>query len=268
LSWATGLDDQNRVISHARRLRFLNPKLKIYNAAISGAAADLVDENEVLKLNKWAKKNFKKEYPDYVTLLVGPNDICGKMTEPMTSDSDFYNRVYNSIRKIVDGNPDSKVLISSIPNIGALRDVTKDAPAFNNSEMNTCLKVWKKIAFCENVELAEEHEEVYAKVETFNKILKDIAFEQNQRVAGDRVRVADSIYRYRFTADDLAVDCFHPNYMAQNMLADLTFEESWWAKQYDQVKESASTQFAKEKKEAQKRRADAARAASGAGGKR
>lgn len=266
LSWATGLDDQNRVISHARRLRYLNPRLKIYNAAVSGAESDLVDSSEVYKLNKWSRKTFKKEYPDYVTLLIGPNDVCAKMSERMTSDSDFYNRVNDAIRKIVDGNPNSKVLISAIPNIAALRDIAKDAPAFNNPGMNTCLKVWKKIAFCENVQLNDDRREEFEKVEAFNKILKDIAFEQNQRVGGDRVRLSESIYRYRFTPDDLALDCFHPNYMAQNLLADLTFEESWWAKQFDRVKDRASIQFAKEKKEAERRRADAARAATGVNG--
>jgi hypothetical protein len=244
LSWATGLDKNFRVISHAKRLQYLNPKIKILNAAISGGDSGTVSDKEVLNLRKWSVKNLKKQFPDYVALLVGPNDICGDgKRDPMTEDSVFHERIQRVVDTILTGNKNTKIMISTIPNIASLRDVAKNAPAFRNPTMNTCLKVWERVTFCKNIQLNEDRTVQFKAVERFNQMLRDIAFDANQLNGGDRVRVSEAVYNYSFNADDLAVDCFHPNYIAQNKLADFTFEDTWWSREWNEVSPKAYAEW-------------------------
>ncbi len=244
LSWATGLDKKYRVISHAKRLQYLNPNIKILNAAISGGDSETVSEKEVLNLRTWSVKNLKKQFPDYVTLLIGANDVCGDdKKDPMTEDSVFHERVQRAVDTILTSSKDTKILISTIPNIASLRDIAKNSPAFRNPSMNTCLKVWERVTFCENIQLNEDRTLQFAAVERFNQILRNIAFDANQLNGADRVRVSEAIYNYSFSPDDLAVDCFHPNYFAQNKLADFTFEDTWWSREWNEVSPKAYAEW-------------------------
>ena len=67
------------------------------------------------------------------------------------------------------------------------------------------------------------------RVRDYNYALRDLA-ETRARDFGDRVRFSEGAYGNNFTADDVSVDCFHPNPEGQNKIAESTWHGNWWAK--------------------------------------
>lgn len=232
-SWSSGRNIFKPVLSHAHRLNALRKgqdRLKVYNAAVSGAISSGVSDEQVGKLQQWSRDHLDAEFPDYVTVLIGANDICQDSVEKMTPTSDYANRMAYVVDTILEKSPDSKVLLSALPRIHRLREVAHDAKHLGIAPMRTCGEFWKTVNLCHT--LTQENDPVKVqmvadRVREYNEVLADLAASRSE-LHGDRVHYAGAVFEKDFTADDLSIDCFHPGPSGQSKLADLTWQASWW----------------------------------------
>ena len=60
-----------------------------------------------------------------------------------------------------------------------------------------------------------------------NQALIEVQQELNAKYR-NRVRVTRNTMNEDFIPDELAIDCFHPNVTAQNRLAEISWQSTWW----------------------------------------
>lgn len=250
LSWAGGYDKHRKVYSHSYRLSAMagldDRAIPTANVAVSGAeSADIYDQ--MLRLNEWSENNHDQAYPDYVTLMIGPNDVCADSAREMVSDTDYYSNVTNVVDEILSKSPKTKIMMGGIPNIESLRRVARKARLHVGLK---CEQLWKTIKICPTLTTIDDPNEramVANRVAQYNTALRDIASTRSES-HGDRIRYANKPYEMEFTSKDLSVDCFHPNPEGQQKLADSTFESTWWADKWEPVKKQIEAKAEAEKK--------------------
>jgi hypothetical protein len=249
LSWATGSSRLIRSMpSHWSRLSTLQgSKIPFHNAALSGAESEHVLNTQVDELRQWSRKELKQEFPDYVSLLIGANDLCAKTTAEMVSTTDFYSNIENVVSQILAAESESKVVVASLPDVVKLRDVAKNARDFG---FTNCERVWKRVKLCPTLTTLDDAESRFAlasRLEQYNDAMRDIVRRQRQ-LHGDRVRFAKKLATEDFTADELAVDCFHPNREGQAKLSESTFSETWWNQPWLEKREQLKKDFLAQQK--------------------
>ena len=199
LSWATGSDE---VGSHRARIEDHNPEVTAVNVAVPGARiADAPAQAERVVASG----------ADYVLFLLGANDLCA--ADPPSSEQ-FDADVRAALGQLETGLPHAHVYVVSIPDVVHLREV-RELPtgAGASTGSRTCPPVLSP-------ELTQaDLEDVRARHETYNRILRDVCTE-HEGCRHDGGVVAG----YRFSAADVSsADFFHPSVAGQRRLAELTW---------------------------------------------
>lgn len=105
-SWSTGTASY----SHYRRIQVANPGItgRSYNHAVSGA--DMADLHSQVQgvIGRGA---------EYVTILMGANDVCASSEAGMTAVATFRARFEQAMATLSAGLPSSRIFVSSIPDI-------------------------------------------------------------------------------------------------------------------------------------------------------
>jgi len=116
-SWSTGEDTS--VLSHYTRLRTKNPAMTghEFNDAKTGAHVSDLDRQAQLAVS---------HHVDYVTILIGSNDICASTEAGMTDVTTFRSRLDTALTTLKSGLPNAAVFIASIPDLLRLWEVGKD----------------------------------------------------------------------------------------------------------------------------------------------
>ncbi len=249
LSWATGSSRLIRSMpSHYNRLASMVPhKIHSYNASLSGAESQDVLDDQLEEMRGWSRRSVGQDFPDYVSLLIGANDLCAKSPDQMVQTVDYYANVEAVVGEILDASPNSKVVISSLPNVVKLREVAKNARDFLALR---CEQVWKKVKLCPTLTTLgdpESREKLQNRLDQYNEALQEIVREQRER-HGDRVRYAKHVYQEDFTSRELSVDCFHPNKEGQARLAESTFRDTWWHQEWVARRAQLKKEFLAEQK--------------------
>lgn len=193
-SWATG----TKVNSHYMRLKKHHPKIKVINMAIPGVKSDdLVRQAEQASIVKL----------DYVTILIGANDFCGGKADP----EQYGDNIMKAIRVIQKKSPNAKILLSSLPNIPKVRAI---------AETMTCGLIWRE---------AMKH----CDVSDTNKFLNawvGMNFELAKiSMTSGNVRYSSSLSSREITKEGISnVDCFHPNNVGQEAIADMTWNDGFF----------------------------------------
>lgn len=233
-SWSTGhVGFPAEVKSHARRLRELLPfgaNFKVKNAAVSGAEGIDVLQDQWPKLRQWSHDKLGRSAPEYVTLLIGANNVCRDLVEDMTPTDVFMSQVGSVMDEILATSPDTHIMVSALPAIETLRDVASNSKLLGFAPAETCRDFWQLANVCYTLTREEDparRAQVAERVRDYNLALAKYA-EARRAQYGDRVRVSMNVYEGRFTENDISVDCFHPNPDGQNKLADYTWANSWW----------------------------------------
>ncbi len=233
LSWSTGIDRSNQVTSHVSRILDLNGRRRfpIFEAAVSGNdSSNLQDQlNQILT---WSRANLSQSAPDYVTILIGPNDICADSAAQMTDTQIFKDRVAAVAESLLSTSASTRILISALPNIENLRSVAKDAILTGVGATARCKDLWKLSKLCPTLTTISDPNErliIAQRVVDYNQALQKIV-EEKLNSYGDRIRFAPEPYNISFTANDLSLDCFHPNVYGQELISESTWKSSWWAK--------------------------------------
>jgi lysophospholipase L1-like esterase len=216
-SWSTGTN--STVVSHYIRLLALNPAIrgKNYNDAKSGARmADLDGQMTTVA----------SQHVDYVTVLMGGNDVCTSSPATMTSVASFTVQFTTAMNRITAASPKTRVFVASVPSVYRLWSTLKGSA--------TARFVWSLFGVCQSM-LAnplstepadvERREAVDQRERDFNSALGTVCANY-KRCLFD----GNAVFDYAFTAADISTrDYFHPSLTGQKNLAAGTWAAGYWA---------------------------------------
>ena len=133
-SWATGTDPL--VDSHYSRILAVNPAMagNAHNDAVSGAT--------MANLNGQAA-NAVAQNVDYVTIEMGGNDACKPTEGQMTAAATYQSQFQSAMTTLVNGLPNARIFVASVPDIKQLWFVGKDNANARN--------VWSFAAICQSM---------------------------------------------------------------------------------------------------------------------
>jgi lysophospholipase L1-like esterase len=211
-SWSTGSGPSDGITSHYERLLQFTSAIQgsNFNNSVSGAKASDLPRQAAEAVGQGA---------EYVTMLVGANDLCTPSVEAMTPVEDFRSHVTQALAAMDGMRPRGRIFVSSIPNIYQLWSVLHQEPAARSA--------WSAARTCQSMLAASNTEEmrqlVVQRQAAFNAVLAEICAQyRNCRSDGG------AVYSYAFSAAELStLDYFHPGVQGQAKLADITWDAAW-----------------------------------------
>jgi lysophospholipase L1-like esterase len=214
LSWSTGFNPVDGFDTHYERL--LRSGLGVWGHELNVARAGARMADAPAQAAKAVVAG-----ADYVTILMGANDMCAPSIADMTPVPQFANAFERTLRTLSAGLPGAHVLVASIPNLERLATVYGDDPLARF--------VWREGRVCPTVLSPEitwlDRLVVSLRQQAFNLVLED-ACARYPKCRFDGF----AVYRYAFERDEVSrLDFFHPSLAGQRALASLTWERSWWS---------------------------------------
>ncbi len=210
-SWSTGTS--SAVYSHYRRLLTVAPQLygRAYNDARSGARMTHLAGQLATAANQNA---------DYVTVLMGANDVCTSSIGGMTPVATFESQFRNALTSFTTARPKARVFVSSIPNVYRLWALFRTNPL--------ALAVWQQFGICQsmlNINNTEtQRQQVLSRLQADNAALARVCAEFRQCRWDDY-----ATYLTTFSTSDVSsVDYFHPSVRGENRLASVSWTASYW----------------------------------------
>jgi len=214
-SWSTGDGyPANGIESHYVRILAMNPSIagRAYNDSVVGATVADTESQAQLAVAQGAQ---------YVTILIGANDVCTGTIASMTPTSAFQAAFQTAMSTLESGLPaGSRIFVSSIPNIYDLWSVLHTNPLAE--------AVWSLAGICQSMlssaNTEAQRQQVLAQVVADNAVLGQVCGQYaNCRWDGN------ATFDYQFSPSDVSVvDYFHPSQTGQAVLAGLTWAKSWW----------------------------------------
>ena len=215
-SWSTGTN--STVNSHYARLLALSPAISghAYNDSVSGAKmADLDGQMRVAA----------GQQPQYLTVLIGGNDLCTDTVGEMTSVADFGTQFTAAMTTLTSGSPTTKVYVVSIPRVTQLWELFKGSFLARS--------VWSLGSICQSL-LAnptstqaadvQRRAEVAKPNEDFNAKLAEVCAQYAQ-CRSDGCAVHNVV----FGKSDVSGDYFHPSVTGQAKLAAVSWAAGYWS---------------------------------------
>jgi lysophospholipase L1-like esterase len=215
-SWSTGTNAT--VSSHYTRLVALHGAISghAFNDAKSGAR--MVDLNGQMT-------TVAGQHIDYVTVLMGGNDVCQPSESQMTSVSAFTTQFTTAMTTITSASPRTKVYVVSIPNVSNLWATLKD----NGSARF----VWSLFGVCKSM-LANPLSTAQADVDRrarvlqrevdYNAALAEVCAQYAQCLFD-----ANAVFKVVFTSSDVSTrDYFHPSLAGQKKLSAVSWSAGYW----------------------------------------
>jgi len=210
-SWSTGTDADS-VSSHYERLLKLNP-------AISGHAANLAVTGVKMSAGVGQADHLAPDV-QYVTILLGANDVCTSSISMMTTTDNFRAQFQATLNEVHLKAPNALVFVSSIPNVYQL---------WSTLHTNLAARlVWSAAKVCQSMlsgSNTETQRQTVATRETdFNTAMASVCGSDAQ-CRWDNL----ATYKVVFTSKQVStLDYFHPNESGQAVLADTTWKASYW----------------------------------------
>jgi lysophospholipase L1-like esterase len=214
-SWSTGTNSS--VNSHYLRLLALNPAIsgRNYNRSVSGARmSDLNGQMQtVVGLQ-----------PDYLTVLVGGNDLCTDTVETMTLVSAFRSQFEAAMATITAGSPNTNVYVSSIPKVYHLWELFKGNwwARFIWSAGNICQSLLANPTSTTQADVARRAAVAQRNIDFNTQLAQVCATYARCRWDGN------AAYNTVFTTSDASGDYFHPSTSGQAKLASVSWAASYW----------------------------------------
>ena len=210
-SWATG--SSTSVSSHYRQLRARGATtLTAANYARTGA-----------KVGELATQMTRAATAQYVTVLIGANDLCTSTADTMTSEATFRTQFAAGLTAYFTGKgpTEGRVFVSSIPDLNKLRQLGQTIPGAVNawSAYRICQSILNPKATVEQVTRVQQREAA------FNLILQ----QECERYIGRCLFDGGATFATSFVRSDLStIDYFHPSVAGQNKLGTVTWNAGWW----------------------------------------
>jgi len=213
-SWSTGSSSTDGVRSHYERILASNLLVsgQQHNDAVTGAKMSDGGRQAAQAVAQAAQ---------YVTILLGANDVCTSSASTMTSTGTFRNQLESAMSTLQAGLPiGAHIFVGSIPNVYRLWSVLRT---------NWLARItWSAAKICQSMLSSSNTEQtrqaVLAREKAFNDILADVC----GRFANCRFD-GYAVFNYPFAADQISkLDYFHPSLSGQAALAGATWAASWW----------------------------------------
>lgn len=216
-SWSTGTN--STVQSQYLRILANNPAIKDknYNLARSGAKVQdlpgMADAINVLQV-------------EYVTILIGANDVCASSEASMTSVDAFRTKFQEGMQRLASGTPNARIYVVSIPNVYNLWSVLKNnyAARVTWSLANICQSMLANPGSTSQTDMARR-ERVRQRNIDFNTVLQEVCAQYPQCRFDN-----NAIFNTVFTAGDVSTrDYFHPSIAGQAKLSSMAWQASGMA---------------------------------------
>ncbi|GAA4684761.1 SGNH/GDSL hydrolase family protein [Phytohabitans rumicis] len=210
-SWSTG--ESLQVNSHYRRLRKANKAIddKAYNYSVPGA--------RVSGLQAQANKAVRAKV-EYVTVLIGANDVCRDRVENMTPVDDFRQDLDKALGTLKKGLPKARVLVVSIPDLNRLWEIGHtEARAVRAWSNGICPALLANPTSTAGPD-ASRRSAVGKRVDAYNSQLAAACKAYGSRCEYDK----GAAHKVKFTLDMVnRLDWFHPDSDGQKKLAEVTY---------------------------------------------
>jgi PKD repeat protein len=214
-SWATGTN--STVNSHALRLQALGAQLTRHNLSASGAKMANLDGQMA---------NVVAVQPDYVTVLIGGNDLCTDTVAQMTSVTDFRTQFQTAMTRLMNGTTNTVVYVVSIPNVYQLWSLFRSQwwPRFIWSAGDICQSLLANPTSTNSADVTRR-ETVRQRNIAYNAELASVC------AAYARCRFDNNaVFNTTFTSSDVSGDYFHPSIAGQAKLASVSWAAGYtWA---------------------------------------
>ncbi len=207
-SWSTG--SSSTVNSHLLRLRAEGASVTATNLSVSGAkVAGLRAQMD----NAVAIK------PDYLTVLIGGNDLCTPTVDDMTLPDDFRADFVTAMNTLTTGSSGTNVYVVSIPEVWQLWNL------FKNSFWARF--VWSSASICQSLlanptstQPADElrRQEVRDRNAAYNFILADVCSDYARCRFDNK-----AVFNTQLAKSDVSGDYFHPSASGQARLSDVSW---------------------------------------------
>jgi lysophospholipase L1-like esterase len=213
-SWSTGYDSGDGVSSHYERI------LKA-NSAISGQYHDDAVTGAKVGDTGTQAQNAVSQGAQYVTVLIGANDVCTSSRSNMTPTATFQSQFQSTMTTLENGLPaGAHIFVSSIPNIYQLWSILH-----TNA---TAQSVWYGAQICQSMlspfNSEADRQAVLAQEQADNSALQQVC-RQYSNCRWDNL----ATFNYQFSTNQVStLDYFHPNLNGQAALASTTWKASWW----------------------------------------
>lgn len=215
-SWSTGTD--SRVNSHYLRLLAASPtgKLSAYNDARSGAKMGDLNGQMARAVSQGA---------DYVTVLMGANDVCTSSESSMTSVQTFRTQFTAAMDTVTNRMPRAKVYVVSIPDIHHLWEVLHGSywARLTWNTFDICQSMLANPGSFEQADI-DRRARVKARNIAFNDVLRDVCSHYAQcRFDGY------AAFTTQFSTSDVSTrDYFHPSITGEAKLASVSWKAGYW----------------------------------------
>lgn len=216
-SWSTGTS--STVNSHYTRLVAAGAPIsgQNHNRSVSGAKmADLTAQMQtVVPLA-----------PDYLTVLMGGNDLCTDTIAEMTDPTVFRTQFATAMATLTGGSPNTYVYVVSIPNVYGLWSLFKGNwwARLIWSSAGICQSLLANPTSTQQTDVARR-ETVRQRNIAYNSALADVC------AAYARCRFdGNAAFNTTFTSADVSGDYFHPSVAGQAKLAAVSWAAGYtWA---------------------------------------
>ncbi|MGB8384838.1 MAG: GDSL-type esterase/lipase family protein [Dermatophilaceae bacterium] len=212
-SWSTGSAGWDGISSHYERIRALNGAISehAFNDSVSGARMDAAPSQAVVAVEQGVQ---------YVTILMGGNDVCTSSLETMTPVATF-RKQYQSALASLDRLPDkARILVASIPDIYQLWQLyhTDAVAQFVWGAANVCQSMLSP------TRTEADRQTVRQRNIDFNTVLRQECAKYS-RCKFDR----NAVFNYQLDRSQISkLDYFHPSLSGQATLARVTWDRGWW----------------------------------------
>jgi lysophospholipase L1-like esterase len=212
-SWSTGTN----ILVNSMYLRIF-----VLNPTIQGKATNLaVSGSKMVDLNGQASQLNRKT--EYVTILMGANDVCTPSVGTMTDVATFRSQLETAMHTVTKKAPKARVYLLSIPDIYNLWYILKD----NSSARTT----WSLFSICQSM-LANPQSTLQADVDRRAAVRqRNIDFNtQLQAVCAAYPQCrfdSNAVFNTSFVVSDVSpIDYFHPSVSGQAKLAGVAWNAS------------------------------------------
>jgi lysophospholipase L1-like esterase len=210
-SWSTGTS--TGLGSHYQRLAALNPALTgaVHNDARTGARMDELGTQAGAAVAQGAQ---------YVTVLMGANDVCRPTEADMTPVTTFRAEADAGLAQLHSGLPSARIFVASIPDVSRLWSVGKGS--------GSARLIWSLGSVCQSMlknPTSTAQTDVDRRARVRQRVVDDNAQLQAACAAVPGCRYdSGAVFGYPFALSQLSTwDYFHPNPAGQQALAETTY---------------------------------------------
>jgi lysophospholipase L1-like esterase len=211
-SWSTGTAWWDGVHSHYERLRAMRPGATARNVSVSGARMSDAPTQAQEAVAHGA---------EYVTIMLGANDLCTSSPDTMTSVDVFRAQFRQALEILHAGLPESaKVFVGSIPDVYQLWTIYR---ADWLAQF-----VWDVADVCPSLLSSSRSEEQRLAVRERNVAFNLVLTQECKAYAFCRFD-ENAVFAFPFERKHVSrLDFFHPSLLGAAELARVTWAQSWW----------------------------------------